>query len=183
MWVASWTVNALLYGIPKYLVDKLQKIQNNSARIITKSKRRDHITPILSALHWLPIEQRIKFKILLTTFKALHGLSPGYIRDLITPYHPQRQLRSLDLSLLQQPRSRTKTFGDRSFAVCAPHLWNSMPRHVRQIDEIESFKTAAKTYLFEEAYKWILLQWLLCTVCILVPFYVLICMCLDMYIL
>ena len=145
-------LNALLYGVPKYLIAKHQKIQNNAARVVTKSKRRDHITPVLHSLHWLPVEQRIHFKILLITFKALHDLAPGYILDLITPYEPHRALRSLDLSLLRQPRSRTKTFGDRSFTVCAPRLWNRLPIHLRQIDELESFKTALKTHLFQSAY-------------------------------
>ena len=145
-------MNALLWGVPKYLLAKLQKIQNNAARIVTRTKRREHITPVLAALHWLPIEKRIDFKILLTTFKALHDLAPGYIRDLITPYQPHRSLRSLNLSLLRKPRSRTKTFGDRSFAVCSPHLWNKLPRHLRQIDELEAFKSGIKTHLYKQAY-------------------------------
>ena len=70
-------MNAHFYGVPKYLMNKLQQILNNAARIVIKSKHRDHITPILARLHWLPIEKRIEYKVLLTTFKAQYGLAPG----------------------------------------------------------------------------------------------------------
>ena len=145
-------MNALLYGVSKSLLSKLQKIQNCAARIITKKKRRDHITPVLASLHWLPIDKRIDFKVLLMTFKALHGLAPRYLTDLITPYVPPRSLRSLDLSLLKKPKSRMKTFGDRSFAVASPHLWNKLPLHIRQLEDLEDFKSEVKTHLFKQAY-------------------------------
>ena len=121
-------LNVLLYGTPKYLQQKLQKIQNNCARIVTRSKKRDHITPVLKSMHWLPVAKRIEFKVLLTTFKALTGQAPGYIKDLLELYRPHRALRSMDLSYLRKPKSRTKTFGDRSFSVCRPCLWNKLPR-------------------------------------------------------
>ena len=142
----------MLYGIPKYLLNKLQKIQNNAARIVTRTRRRDHVTPVLADLHWLPIEKRIEYKILLTTFKALHGLSPGYIRDLIEPYVPPRSLRSLDLCLLKKPMSRTVSYGDRSYRISAPFLWNKLPISLRQLTELDSFKTELKTHLFKQAY-------------------------------
>ena len=113
-------MNCLLYGIPKYLVQKMQKIQNNAAKIVSRCGRRKHITPILSNLHWLPVTKRIDFKIILITFKALNGLAPGYIHDLITPYQSSRRLRSINLSLLRKPKSKTFSYGDRSFAVAAP---------------------------------------------------------------
>ena len=68
--------NSLLFGLPHKLLNKLQSVQNAAARIITLSRKHDHITPILVKLHWLPIESRIKYKILLLTYKALHGISP-----------------------------------------------------------------------------------------------------------
>jgi len=145
-------MNALLFGLPKYLLQKLQKIQNNGARIVSRTKRREHITPVLKNLHWLPIDKRIEFKILLTTFKALTGLAPGYIHDLLQPYQPPRALRSMNLSLLKKPRSRTKSFGNRSYAVCAPHLWNKLPRKLRQAVELEGFKSALKSHLFKQAF-------------------------------
>ena len=87
--------NSLLYiNVPKNVIKKLQWVQNAAARLITRFRRCDHITPILFGLHWLPVSQRIKFKILLLTFKALHQQSPTYIQDLLTRYLPSRPLRS-----------------------------------------------------------------------------------------
>ena len=92
--------NYLLFGLPKHLIDKLQAVQNASARLVTLSRKHDHITPVLIDLHWLPVAARIKFKIIILTFKALHGLSPVYIQDLITIHKPARNLRSSSHLLL-----------------------------------------------------------------------------------
>ena len=85
--------NALLYGISKSLVKKLQMVQNSAARLVCGVKKFDHITPVLRHLHWLPVEFRIKYKILLLTFKALNGMGPSYIRDMLNSYHPNCNLR------------------------------------------------------------------------------------------
>ena len=82
--------NSLLYGLPQFLIDHLQAVQNCAARLITRSRKHDHITPILRQLHWLPVHSRIKYKILLLTFKALHGLAPSYITEMLQPYRPSR---------------------------------------------------------------------------------------------
>ena len=68
--------NGLLAGLPLYLLRKLQRVQNASARLIKRTKKRSHITPVLKQLHWLPVTFRIKFKIMLATFKSVHGLAP-----------------------------------------------------------------------------------------------------------
>ena len=80
--------NSLMFGIPKELISQLQKRQNHAARVITKWRKYDHITPVLVDLHWLPVKQRIDFKILLLTYKALNGLAPAYMRELLIPYSP-----------------------------------------------------------------------------------------------
>ena len=82
--------NGLLVGLPSTLIDMLQRVQNCAARVIKQAKSPDRITPLLKELHWLPVKYRIEYKITLLTFKALHGLAPEYLRELIHPYHPPR---------------------------------------------------------------------------------------------
>ena len=84
--------NSLPYNVHKYIIKKLQSVQNAAARVITRSRKRDHIAPILLDLHWLPVSERIKFKILLLTFKALHQQAPISIQELITRYSPSGSL-------------------------------------------------------------------------------------------
>ena len=86
--------NALLYGLPNCMLNKLQSIQNTAARIVTLTKKSEHITPILFKLHWLPVEFRIIFKVLLLVYKGLNSLAPGYISEML-PYRTcSRSLRS-----------------------------------------------------------------------------------------
>ena len=115
--------NALLYyGLPAYTIKKLQHVQNAAARLVTLTTKHDHITPVLFNLHWLPVNQRIIFKILLITYKVLNNLAPSYICDLLTSYTPSRQLRSSSKHLLVSPSYNLKTYGARSFSVAAPIL-------------------------------------------------------------
>ena len=144
--------NSLLYGIPDKDLSKLQRIQNSAARLIARSKKQNHITPILQELHWLPVNARIQYKVLLLTFNAVHGLSPHYISELITPYTPTRSLRSSSQLLLQVPPYRTKTYGKRTFAFSAPTLWNSLPATLRSQINPDLFKSHLKTHLFTKSY-------------------------------
>ncbi len=80
--------NALLFDLPDTLLQKLQRVQNASARLVTRTGRRDRITPILQQLHWLPVKSRIEFKIHVLTHQAICGLGPHYLSDLLDPYHP-----------------------------------------------------------------------------------------------
>jgi hypothetical protein len=144
--------NSLLLGIPKVQTDRLQRIQNMAARIVTRTKIRDHITPVLYKLHWLPITHRIQYKVLLLTFKALNGLAPSYLSDLIEPHQPARQLRSAAQHLLIVPRTRLVTVGDRAFMNAAPKLWNGLPIALRSCTILDTFKRQLKTVLFQRAF-------------------------------
>ena len=131
--------NALLIGLPKDSLNKLQSIQNMAARIITKTRKYDHITPVLRSLHWLPIAHRIEFKILCMTFQILHGLAPSYLCDLITIKRSTRCVRSATELNLVVPKTRTKTYGDRAFSAVAPRLWNSLPMSLKSEQSVSSF--------------------------------------------
>lgn len=145
--------NSLLYGVPKNTSNKLQTVQNTAARIITRTSRFSHVTPILKELHWLPVQERIKYKILTHTYKALNGESPIYMRNLLEVYIPRRDLRSKnEAATLVLPRSRTVTYGDRSFMTAAPKLWNSLPSNLRSATTLCSFKKALKTHLYKCSY-------------------------------
>jgi hypothetical protein len=144
--------NVILHNLPRSLINRLQLVQNTCARLITRTKRRDHITPVLVKLHWLPVEYRTAYKVLLYTYKALHGLAPQYICELVEAYKPTRSLRSASKSLLIVPTSRTSTYGSRSFRVSAPLLWNGLSEQLKQAPSLVSFKKQLKTCLFKQAY-------------------------------
>ena len=129
--------NSLMFGIPKELISQLEKRQNHAARVITKWRKYDHINPALVDLHWLPVKQRIDFKILLLTYKALNGLAPAYMRELLIPYSPKRTLRSTENHLLTPPRCRLEYFGTRSFAAAAPTLWNNLSLNIKQAPSVD----------------------------------------------
>ena len=133
--------NSLLNGFPKTTLNKIQHVQNTAARLITRTSRRSHITPVLKDLHWLPIQYRIQCKILVKTYKALQGQSPLYVRNLLQVYKPTRNLRSQNnATALVVPKSRKVMFGDRSFATAAPRLWNSLPEGIRDSGSLAIFK-------------------------------------------
>ena len=131
---------------------KLQSVQNAAAQLITCSRKYDHITPILKELHWLPVCEHIKFKIMLVTFKALHQQSLVYIQDLVMYYQPSRILRSSHLLLLNPTNFHQKSYGSRAFAVSAPGLWNSLRVFIRSCDNLRSFKSKLKTHLSRRTY-------------------------------
>ena len=147
--------NGLLYGIPKSAVSILQSVQNSAARIVTKTAPREHITPVLRELHWLPVDRRIEYKILLYAYKALNGLAPEYLCNMVELYAPDRVLRSASQNLLVVPRRKHCQYGMRTFAMAAATLWNSLnvrdrSNRIRGSPSLESFKSNLKTLLFKE---------------------------------
>ncbi len=113
-------------------------VQNQVAKIIYWKRKYEHVTPLLRSLHWLPVDKRIKFKIILFTYKCLHGMAPVYLSDLLTYHQSKRSLRSSDdTTLLTIQKSRLATYGYRAFVVIAPRLWNKLPyRNIRQVDNL-----------------------------------------------
>ena len=132
--------NSLYVGLDQRSLRRLQLVQNAAARLLTGTKKREHISPVLASLHWLPVRFRIDFKILMFVFKILI-------------HRPTRALRSANESYLNVPQCRLKTKGDRSFAVAAPKLWNSLPLHIRASETLDTFKSSLKTHFFSQAYE------------------------------
>ncbi len=127
--------NALWGGCSARLINK-QMLQNAAARVLTRTRKYDHISPVMSTLHWLPIKHRIDFKILLITYKALNGLAPQYLSELLSHYSPPRLLRSQNSGHLIIPRISKSTAGGRSFFYLAPKIWNNLPNTVREADTL-----------------------------------------------
>ena len=115
------------------------------------TKAREHIHPVLSSLHWLPIKERIDYKVACFIFKCLHHLGPEYLSELIDRYVPPRALRSAGACLLNVPFCKL-TLNERSFSVGGPKVWNSLSANTRALTELSIFKTALKTELFRRAF-------------------------------
>ena len=144
--------NSLLYGLPLYSINRIQHVQNVAARVVTRSRRHVHVSPLLQELHWLPVRQRIIYKILIITFKCLYGAGPKYLKELVSFYVPRRSLRSANDFKLKTGIARTKRHGDRAFCVAAPLLWNELPFNIRSCNNFNAFKRFLKTHLFELAF-------------------------------
>ena len=123
--------NSLLSGCLQYLVNKLQKVQNNASCLILKAAKTDYNSPHLCSLHWHPIYARIKYKIASLCFSAITSTGPGYLSHLPNNYPPSRQLRSSsDNSKLCIPPVNRKSYGERSFSFFALTLWNTLPKNI-----------------------------------------------------
>ncbi len=100
--------NSLNTGISQTALSRLQLVQNAAARLLTRSYKRDHITPVLQSLHWLPGRYRVDFKIVLIVYKSLNGMAPSYISDLLIEHNVTRSLRSSNQRLVFIPKTRRK---------------------------------------------------------------------------
>ena len=122
-------------------------LQNTAAILVTLSRKCTHITTILKQLHWLPIEQRIIFKISMFVFKTILGVSPSYLCSLVKPYKQLfGNMRSANILLLTEHKSKNSC-GARSFTVSTAKAWNTLPNNIRASTTISVFKTAL-TYIF-----------------------------------
>ena len=146
--------NAALYGITGTLLHRLEMVQRSAARVVLCLRRRDQhsMTAALRELHWLPVAQRIQFKLLTLMHGAVHANTPRYLADRISPYVPCRSLRSADQSLIVVPRVNLERLGRRAFSCAGPTLWNSLPLGLRTQRDSKHFKRDLKTFLFNQAF-------------------------------
>ena len=140
------TNNSLLAGLPRTVLAKLQRCQNIAARVITCTPATDHITPVLMNLHWLNVTQRNEYKLLRYVYRALNGMAPAYITELLQPYVAGRCLRSSDSHLLCVPRT-IHSWGNRIFSKTL--LWSMLPLNIKFAPSPTVFKSALKTHIFK----------------------------------
>jgi len=140
--------NAVLYGSSSMNIDKLQRVQ-----VVSKTHRRDHITPVLADLHWLPVHYRIEYKIALLTYKAVTIQQPQYLSELIRLYETPKQLRPRGANILQYSTA-VPNFSRSAFCHASPTIWNNLPETV--ISDItvstDTFKSRLKTALYSRAF-------------------------------
>ena len=145
--------NGLLGGLAAKDVDRLQRLQNRAARLVTRSKAAMHITPIRKDLHWLPIQERINYKIIVTVYKCIHRLAPNYLSSILTTGTRDNRLRQKQVCHELNTHSCAKVVGKQAFCTRAPELWNTLPLNIRTIPTLQSFKQTLKTHLFQSAYR------------------------------
>jgi hypothetical protein len=143
--------NSVLNAVADVHLKKLQRVQNTAARMVKQLRRDCSITPVLQDLHWLPVAYRVKFKMVMLTFKALKTGKPQYLRELLVPYTPSRSLRSENKNLLQVPFVKLQ-IARRSFYYAAPVLWNSLPQELRDTTVLTDFKNKLKCHFFKQAF-------------------------------
>ena len=141
-----------MYGISNKIFSRLQVVQNQAAKLIVGGLKFDYASPILKNLHWLPMRQRILFKLGVMVYKCLNGLVPKYLSDKCVKVSSRpfgKCLRSVDINTLFI-RNRNLKIADRDFEVAAPLFWNSLPSHLRQRGlTLFEFKRGLKTHLFD----------------------------------
>jgi len=143
--------NSLLAGTSKSNLVKLQRVQNTLARVINRQVKSDHITPVLKELHWLPIENRVTFKLATLAYNIKSTGQPVYLRELLSDYEPVRTLRSSSRRLLTVNVANT-VLATRGFRHSAVAVWNSLPDSIRNSTNIHIFKRNVKTLLFNTAF-------------------------------
>ena len=146
--------NGIYSGLPETDLNKLQRVQNITAKIVLGKGKFVDPTDCLRTLHWLPIKYRVEYKILCMVYKCLSGDAPDYLKDLLKEYTTTRQGLQSEQSYkrLVVPRTVRKTFASRAFSVFGPSLWNQIPNYLKELRSLESFKKDLKTFLFNKAF-------------------------------
>ena len=144
--------NSLHAGTSQSNLDWLQTVQNQCARIIHNLPYRESTKLARAQMHWLPVRERINFKLSVLAYSTLSSGAPGYLKDLLTDYVPARPLRSSsDANRLVIPTTRTK-LQERCFRYAVSSQWNSLPQSIRSCTSLATFKSALKYFLFVNVY-------------------------------
>ena len=146
--------NALLYGMTqKKFQYRLQRVQNSLVRVVCNAPFRSSSQPLLKSLHWLPIIERVEYKLAAMTYKVLLHQEPSYLLEHIDQYKPVRTLRSSNSTLLNVPSTKTIT-ATSAFRISTPTVWNSLPSEVREASSQPQFLRRLKGHLFQRVFCW-----------------------------
>jgi len=140
----------VLAGLPAFRLAPFQRVLHAAAHTVLDLKLPDRVTPALRELHWLPVAERIQYKLCLLVHKSLLGHTPEYISDLLTSVAkiPDRStLRASSCGNLVVPWTRRR-ISDRAFFVAAPRAWNRLPTELKLLRSTDSFHRDLKTFLF-----------------------------------
>ena len=146
--------NSCLWGIDDGQVHRLQVVQNTAARIVSRTRKRDHISPVLKSLHWLPMSERIEHKVISLTYQCYNNEAPEYLGNLLREHRlfTSMALRSSSQARLYEPSNKEDAgnvkHGQRSFSFTAPRLWNKIPLKLKTSGSLKSFKHGLKSFLF-----------------------------------
>ena len=125
-------------------ITKLQLLQNFACKIVTGTRKYDHVSPLLRQLNWKPVQQCLDHRDLVLTYKYVKNLAPKYLCKKFQKSPHDRATRNRDL--LQIPRFKTST-GQRTFSYRAVKLWNNLDKDVKDSKSLNSFKKALKDLL------------------------------------
>ena len=147
--------NAVFAAYHRSTTNHLDSVLHAAARMISRRSKHYHITSVLRyELHWLPVPQRVIYKLCLTTYKAINGTAPSYIAAMCVPSSTNQarlRPRSSDSRQILLPRTKTE-LGKRAFAYPGPRAWNDLPIALRTSTTLTGFKSALKTHLFRCCY-------------------------------
>ena len=150
--------NSILAALPQSSIDPLQRVQNAGARLITSTETREHITPALRSLHWLPVKFRITFKLCVLMHLVHIVRAPAYLSDMVTAtadLSSRGRLRSSNTFRYELLLLKRK-FGERSFSYAGPEAWNDLPFVLQELTDTRTFKRQLKSHLFIVAYSYLL---------------------------
>ena len=146
--------NSVLAGLPASILAPLQRVLHAAARLVNGLRPHDHVSPTLKKLHWLPIKQRVDYKLCLLVHKVVVGHAPSYLTGMLTAVTdvPSRSiLLAASNGDYVVPRTRLK-FGERAFSIAAPQAWNRLPTELKVMGSTPAFKRCLKTFFFKTAY-------------------------------
>lgn len=142
--------NAVLYKAPSTSIQNPLHVQKTAARIVLQAPRGSPAQPLLEQLHWLPVCQRINYKLAVMTYKIHNACTPPYPSQYITLWESTRQLCSFTVPLLHK-LTRTH-FANHAFPFSAHFVWNSLNTDTLYCSLLGTFKRHLKTFLFSQTF-------------------------------